>query len=62
VKAGDRFEKDPDRRVQDAVTLVFDKVEELGSGGAYAYGKTTASLTFGEHGVDPHVCSPSLFV
>ena len=31
VKAGDRYEKDPDRRVQEAITLVFDKVQELGS-------------------------------
>jgi DNA invertase Pin-like site-specific DNA recombinase len=31
VKAGDRYEKDPDRRVQDAIRLVFDKVQELGS-------------------------------
>ena len=31
VKAGDRYEKDPDRRVQDAIALVFDKVLELGS-------------------------------
>ena len=31
VKAGDRFEKDPDRRVQAAISLVFDRVEELGS-------------------------------
>ena len=31
VKAGDRYEKDSDRRVQKAITLVFDKVEELGS-------------------------------
>ncbi|HZA91690.1 MAG TPA: recombinase family protein [Gemmatimonadales bacterium] len=31
VKAGDRYEKDPDRRVQEAITLVFDKVLELGS-------------------------------
>src|SRR5204863_5169491 len=31
VKAGDRYEKDPDRRVQEAITLVFDKIEELGS-------------------------------
>ena len=31
VKVGDRLEKDPDRRVQHAITLVFDKVAELGS-------------------------------
>ncbi|XSC42655.1 recombinase family protein [Bradyrhizobium sp. RDT10] len=31
VKADDRYEKDPDRRVQEAIKLVFDKVEELGS-------------------------------
>ena len=31
VKVGDRLEKDPDRRVQEAITLVFDKVTELGS-------------------------------
>jgi hypothetical protein len=31
VKAGDRYEKDPDRRVQEAIKLVFDKLEELGS-------------------------------
>ncbi|MCK1590601.1 recombinase family protein, partial [Bradyrhizobium sp. 169] len=31
VKDGDRYEKDPDRRVQEAIKLVFDKVEELGS-------------------------------
>ncbi|WP_271591149.1 recombinase family protein [Bradyrhizobium sp. CCBAU 65884] len=31
VKAGDRYEKDPDRRVQEAIKLAFDKVEELGS-------------------------------
>jgi DNA invertase Pin-like site-specific DNA recombinase len=31
VKAGDRLEKDPDRRVQEAIHLVFDKVSELGS-------------------------------
>lgn len=31
VKAGDRIEKDPDRRVQEAICLVFDKVSELGS-------------------------------
>lgn len=31
VKNGGRVEKDPDRRVQEAISLVFDKVEELGS-------------------------------
>src|SRR6187401_3543847 len=31
VKAGNRLEKDPDRRVQEAIRLVFDKVAELGS-------------------------------
>src|SRR6202521_5290949 len=31
IKVGDRLEKDPDRRVQEAVILVFGKVEELGS-------------------------------
>src|SRR6201984_2740377 len=30
VKAGDRFEKDPDRRVEEAIKLVFDKVEGTG--------------------------------
>ena len=31
VKAGDRLEKNPDRRVQEAIMLVFAKVAELGS-------------------------------
>lgn len=31
MKAGDHYEKDPDRRVQKAIELVFDKVSELGS-------------------------------
>src|SRR3974390_688449 len=31
IQAGDRYEKEPDRRVQEAIALVFDKVEELGS-------------------------------
>ncbi len=31
IKARDRYEKEPDRRVQQAIALVFDKVEELGS-------------------------------
>jgi len=31
VKSGDRYEKDPDRRVQEAIRLVLNKVWELGS-------------------------------
>ena len=41
VKAGDRLEKDPDRRVQEAIMLVFDKVPNSAVRGRHCSGSTS---------------------
>jgi len=41
VKAGNRYEKDPDRRVQEAIRLVFNKVWELGMSGRLSCGSSS---------------------
>jgi DNA invertase Pin-like site-specific DNA recombinase len=46
-----RLEKDPDRRVQDAIRLVFDQFERIGS-------VRQTLLWFHEHGLELPACTP----
>jgi len=46
VKVGDRLEKDPDRRVQEAVILVFDKVANSAVSGKPCSGSSSMGWTW----------------
>ena len=50
IKADDRFEKDPDRRVQAAISLVFDKIEELEAPAKRCSGSRSMVLIFRQSG------------